>query len=145
MNEILNFLEAGETIVLRKFSNPDERLIFTKEKLILEVEGKCHLEIWIHEHVKVGIKLGKVTTTPISWPNTFKDLVPFLRQWNEVGYARNWNDHIPSLREVTEVVTAILEPDHFRIFFKVLGKPIEEATPLRRIEDMVTGEDDYES
>jgi hypothetical protein len=143
--EVLGFLEAGETIILRKFSNPDEFLRITKEKLTIEVKGKCHIEAWIFAHFKEGIKLGKVVTAPRNWPNTFKDLVPFVRQWNEVGDARNWDTYIPSLREVVEVVTSILEPEGFRVYFYVPGKLVEEATPLREREHMVSGEEDYES
>jgi len=136
-SEVLGFLEQGEIVILRKFSNPDEYIKITKEKVTLEVTGKVHIELWIYPHKYEKIPLGKATTAPINWPETFKDLMPFNRQWNSIVVERNWMSGVPSLREVVGVLVSILESENFRIYFYRDGRMV----PLARIEDMVTNYD----
>ena len=161
--EFMGIVKSPQPILLRRHSK--EYLRLASDSLSLITESGSHLCLWLAADRKFKRILREVAENPYpprasmaaqrlldrlrgGLPNIrhFRELVPFLRRWEEMRTARNWSSekNFPVFSEIAAFVYLTLIPEHWTIYLEVEGKPPEEALPLIEHESLHSDSSGYD-
>ena len=165
--EFSGIIKSGQPILLRRHSK--EYLRLATDSLSLVTEKNSHVCLWLaanHKFKRIlravpqnwdppksdPPKLGTASQTlldrlrGISGIRDLRELIPFLRRWEEMRTARNWSEepNFPTFSEIAVFVYLTLIPEHWTIYLEVEGKSPEEALPLIEHASLHSDSDDYD-